>query len=68
MKAQSCVGYRLCCGMRGVVLCKSPDVEIVREAASVFNTGRKNNGGVGGKKRYIYSSSWDLIHILRFVG
>jgi len=54
--------------MRGVVLCKSPDVEIVREAASVFNTGRKNNGGVGGKKRYIYSSSWDLIHILRFVG
>jgi hypothetical protein len=37
-------------------------------AAGVFNTGAKDNGGVGGKKGYIFSSSCDLIHILRFVG
>jgi len=30
--------------------------------------GRKKNGGVGGKKGYIYSSSCDLIHIMRCVG
>ena len=68
MNVQSCVGYQLCFGTRGVVLCKSRDVEIVQDAAVVFNMGGKDNGGVGGKKRYIYSSSCDLIHILRFVG
>jgi len=30
--------------------------------------GRKENGGVGGKKGDIYSSSCDLFHILRVVG
>jgi len=34
----------------------------------VFNTGGKENGGVGGKKGYIYWSSCDLVHILRCVG
>ena len=38
-------------GTRGVILCMSRDVEIVQDAGSVFNTGRKENGGVGGKKR-----------------
>jgi len=28
MNVHSCVGYRLCFGLRGVVLCKSRDVEI----------------------------------------
>jgi hypothetical protein len=37
-------------------------------AGVVFNTGGKDNGYVGRKKGYIYSSSCDLIHILRFVG
>jgi len=37
-------------------------------AGGVFNTGGKENRGVGGKKGYIYSSSCDLVHILRFVG
>jgi hypothetical protein len=36
-------------------------------AAGGFNTGGTDNGGVGGKKGYIYSSSRDLIHILRFL-
>ena len=44
MNVQSCVGYRVCLGMRGVVLCKSRDVEIVQDAGSVFITGRKENG------------------------
>jgi hypothetical protein len=37
-------------------------------AGSVFNTGGKENRGVGGKKGYIYLSSCFLVHILRFVG
>jgi len=37
-------------------------------AGSVFNTAGKENLGVGGKKGFIYLSSCDLVHILRFVG
>jgi len=58
----------VCFGTRGVVLCKSHDVERVEHAGGVLNTGGKENGGKGGKKGYIYSSSYNLIHILRFVG
>ena len=68
MNVQSCVGYQVCFGTRGVVLCKSHDVKIGQDAAGVFYMGGKDNGGVGGKKGYIYSGSCDLIHILRFVG
>jgi hypothetical protein len=49
-------------------VCKSCDFEIVQDAGGVFNTGGKENGGVGGKNGYIYSSSCDLVHILRLVG
>jgi len=68
VKVKCCVGYRVSFGMRGVVLCKSRDVKIVQDAAGVFNTGVNDNGGVGEKRASIYSSSWDLIHILRSVG
>jgi hypothetical protein len=37
-------------------------------AGSVFRTGGRQNGGVGGKKGYVYSSSCNLVHILHFVG
>ena len=43
-------------------------VESVEDAGGVLNTGGNENGGEVGKKGYIYSSSCDLIHILRFVG
>jgi len=33
-----------------------------------FNTGGKENQGVGGKKGYIYLGSCNLVYILRFVG
>jgi hypothetical protein len=49
-------------------MCKSHVVERVWDAGSVFNTGGKQCGRIGGKKGYIYSSSCDLIHILHFVG
>ena len=68
MNIQSCVGYQVCFGTKGVVLCKSRDVNIVQDAAGVFNRGGKDSGDVGGKKGYIYFSFCDLIHILRFVG
>jgi len=51
----------VCFGTRGVVLCQSHDVKIVQVASGVFDTGGKENQGVGGKKRYIYSSSCDLL-------
>jgi len=44
----------VCFGKRGVVLCKSRDVEIIQDAAGVFNTGGKENGGFVMKKGYIY--------------
>jgi len=49
-------------------MCKSRDVESVENAGGVFNTGGKENNGVGGKKGYIYSSSCNLIHVLCCVG
>jgi len=58
---QSCVGYWVYFGTRGVVLCKSHDVEGVEDAGSVLNTEGKEHGGVGEKKRYIYSSSCDFL-------
>jgi hypothetical protein len=47
--------------MRGVVLFKSRDVKIVQDAAGALNTGGKDNGGAGGKKEYIYSSSGNFL-------
>jgi hypothetical protein len=58
----------VCFGTRCIVFCKSRDVEIVLDAASVFDMGGKPNGGVGRKKEYIYSSFCDLTHILHFLG
>ena len=57
----------MCFGTRGNVLCKSRDVKIVKDAGGVFNTGGKENEGVGGKKGYIYSSSCDfLVQLVRY--
>jgi len=67
VNVQSCVGYWVCFGTRGIVLCKSRDVRIVQDAGGEINTGRKEDEGVGGKKGYIYLSSCDLIHILRLL-
>jgi len=58
----------MCFGTRGVVWYKSHDVERVEHVGRMLYTGGKENGGVGGKKGYIYSSSCNLIHILGFVG
>jgi hypothetical protein len=57
----SSVGFWVCFGTRGVVLGKSRDVEIVQDAAGVFITGGKDNGGVDGKKGSIYLSSSDFL-------
>jgi hypothetical protein len=51
----------VCFGTRGVVLSKSRVVESVQDPGGVFNTGGKQNGGEGGKMRYIYSSSCDVL-------
>jgi hypothetical protein len=41
---------------------------MVRDDVGVFNMGGKENRGVGGKTRYIYLCSSDVIHILPVVG
>jgi len=64
VNVQHCVGYRLCFETRGVVLCKSHDIEIGQDAASVFCVGGNEFGGVAGEKGYINLFSCDLIHIL----
>jgi hypothetical protein len=43
----------VCAWTRGIVLCKSRDVEVVQNAGFVFNTEGKEYGGLGGKKGYI---------------
>jgi len=64
---QSCLGYWVCFGTRGVVLCKSRDVEIIQDTGGVFNMGGKENGGVGGKNEYIYPSSCNfLVQLVRY--
>ena len=57
----------MCLGTRGVVSCKSPDVRIVKDGGSVYNMGGEENGGVGGKKGYIYLSLGDfLVQLVRY--
>ena len=51
----------MCFGTKGIVLCKSHDVEIVQDAGSVFYMGGTDRGGVGGKKGYIYLSSCNFL-------
>jgi hypothetical protein len=68
LNVQRCAGYRVCSGMRAVVLCKLHDVEIVQDAAGVVNMGVEDNGVVGRKKGYIYCSSCASIYIQCFVG
>jgi hypothetical protein len=64
---QSCVDHQVCIGTRGIVLCRSRNVEIVQDAASVFNTGGKENGGVDGREGYIDPSSCDfLVQLVRY--
>jgi len=58
---QSCLGYRVCFGTWDVVLCKSHDVERVKDAGGVSNRRGKENAGLGGKKGYIYSSSSNFL-------
>ena len=48
-------------------MCKSHDVEIVQDAAGVFNTGRQENAGIGGKKGRINPSFCDiLVQLVRY--
>ena len=42
-------------------------IQIVEDAGGVFNRGEKGNGGVGGKKGYIYSSSCNFwVQLVRY--
>jgi len=48
-------------------LCKSHDVEIVQDAAGVFNTERQDTAGIGGKKGNIHPSFCDfLVQLVRY--
>jgi len=57
----------VCFGTRGIVLGQSRDVKIVQDAGGVFNTGGKENDGVGRKKGYTYRSFCDfLVQLVRY--
>jgi hypothetical protein len=58
---QSCVAYWVCVGTRGIVLCKSCDVEIPQDAGSMYTMGGKERRGVRGKKNFIHSYSGELL-------
>ena len=46
---------------------KSRDIKIVQDASGVCIMGGQENGGVGGKKVYIYSSSCNsLVQLVRY--
>jgi hypothetical protein len=55
----------VCIGTRGVVLCKSRVSRELRMQAVCLLQAEERMEIEGGKKGYIYSSSCDLIHILR---
>jgi len=57
----------VCFGTGGVVLCKSRDVKIVQDAGGVLITGRKENGGEGGKNREWMCRREEGIYILEFL-
>ena len=46
---------------------KSHDVKIVQDAGGVFNWGRKENGGLGGKKRESRCRREEGIYILELL-
>jgi len=48
------------------MLFKSRNVKIVQNAGGLFDTGVTENGGVGRKKKNIYSSSCNfLVHLVK---
>jgi hypothetical protein len=64
---QSCVSYRVCFGMRGVVLGKSCDVKIVQNTWGVFHVEGIENGSEAEMKECIYLSSCDfLVQLVRY--
>jgi hypothetical protein len=58
---QSCVGYGVCFGTRGIEFSNSRDVNIVQDTCCVFNTGGKEDGSAGVEKGYISASSCDIL-------
>jgi hypothetical protein len=51
----------VCFGTRGIFSWKLSGVKIAQNAAGVFNTRGKDNGGVGGNMGDKYSSSGDFL-------
>jgi len=57
----------VCFRTSGVILCKSPDVMIVQDAGGGFNTGRKENEGVGRRKIQWRCKREEWIYIFKFL-
>jgi hypothetical protein len=61
------VGNQVCFRITGVILCMSRDVKIVQDTCIVGNMGKIGNGGVGGKKGYIYLNRGDFfVQLVRY--
>jgi len=70
VNVHSCVGYRVCFGTRGVVLCTSRDVEI--RILSVCIIREENRKEISAGRRDIYTPvlviSWFKVQLVSFVG
>ena len=64
INVQCCVDNWLNFATIGGVFHKSCEVKIVQHDYGVSNMGANGNGGIGGKKRYIYSSF--LVQLVKY--
>jgi len=70
VNVQSCVGYRVCFGMRGVVLCKSRDVEIRMLSVCMIREEKRKEMQAGRRDIYtrVLAISWFKVQLVSFVG
>jgi hypothetical protein len=70
VNVQSCVSYQVCFGTRGVVLCKSRDVEIRMLSVCIIQEKKRKEMLVGRRDIYtcILAISWFKVRLVSFVG
>jgi hypothetical protein len=70
VNVQSCVGYVVCFGMRGVVLCKSRDVEIRILSGCIIREEKRNEMLAGRSDIYtrVLVISWFKVQFVSVVG
>jgi len=70
VNVQSWVGYRVCFGTTGVVLCKSRDVEIRMRSVGIIREEKRMEMKAGRRDIYtrVLAISWFKVQLVSFVG